>query len=103
MKNIAIREGTLDVTMNVTASPCGVNLVIFSTTNEPYPQRILGSDCTVYQTLANLYYVNQSGLIIRISTTTENGHPISTAGLYMADCGNTGSPTEGAKLLVVRK
>lgn len=98
MKNIAVREGTLDVPINVTASPCGVNLAVFSTTNEPYPQRIIGPDCSVDPTLSDLYYVNRSGLIVLDSTTTENGQPISTAGLYMADCNGN---KRGAKLLVI--
>ena len=102
LMNKAVREGTLDVPMNVTGISCAVTLSVVSTTEEFHLRKIFGSDCTEDSTLANLYYyVNGSGLTIRNATTTENGQPISTAGLYIAEC-NDGSRT-GQKLVVVRK
>jgi len=102
MTNIAVREGTLDVSMIQTNDLCAAKFSVYSTTDEPFPRQITGSDCTVDSNLGALYYVNRSGLIIRNSTTTENGEPISTAGLYMADCNYYENKT-GAKLLVIRK
>ena len=34
MKNVAVYEGTLDVPMNVTASPCAVALSVVPTSDE---------------------------------------------------------------------
>ncbi len=103
LRNKAVREGTLDVPMNVTAIPCAVTLSVVPTTDEISGYQIFGADCTENPTLANLYYVNGSGLTIRNSTTTDNGQPISTAGLYMVDCNNDGKNITGEKLVVVRK
>ena len=53
--------------------------------------------------LTGLFYLNQSGLVILNATTSPNDEgPISTSGLYIADCGNIDSRT-GSKFLVVRK
>src|SRR6218665_476130 len=101
LRNKVVREGTLDVTMNLTAIPCAVTLSVIPITDELSTYQIVGADCTENPTLANLYYVNGSGLTIRNATTTENGQPISTAGLYIAEC-NGGNRT-GQKLVVVRK
>src|SRR6218665_4220627 len=101
MMNKAVREGTLDVPMNVTASPCAVKLSVVPTTDELGGYQIVGADCTENPTLANLYYVNGSGLTIRNSTTTDNGQPIATTGLYIAEC--TDGDRTAQKLVVVRK
>lgn len=93
------------MTMIVTNDLCAVKFSVVPTSNELGPYQITGSDCTVNTNLANLYYVNQSGLIIRNSTATDDKQPISTSGLYIADCGsndNNGNRS-GAKLVVVRK
>ena len=100
--NIAVRDGTLDVSMIATNDTCALQFSVYPTTDEPFPHQITGPDCTVDSNLDKLYYVNRSGLIIQNSTTTENGEPISTAGFYMAICKNNGVQT-GAKLLVIRK
>lgn len=102
MKNIAVREGTLDVTMPVTASSCAVRWAVIPTSDELGPYQLTSSDCTIYQRLEGLYNVNRSDLIIRNSTTSENGQLITTAGLYIAECYESGTKT-GAKLTVVRK
>ena len=98
MTNRAVREGTINVPMISTIDLCSATFSVVSTSDELSRQQITGSGCTVDATLTNLYYINQSGLIIRNSTTTENGQPISTAGLYMADCNGN---KRGAKLLVI--
>lgn len=102
LKNIAVREGTLDVHMDVIASHCALALWVHPTADESSGYEIINSNCTVDSTLADLYYVNQSGLIIRNSTTTKNGQPTSTSGLYVARCNNIGEII-CAKLLVIRK
>lgn len=102
MKNTAVREGTLDVTMNINTSDCAVHFS-FQSTTDLQTISINSNNCMVDPTMANLYYVNRSGLVIRNSTTTENGHPVSTAGFYAAFCIRGGSPPGGAKLLVIRK
>ena len=99
--NKAVREGTLYIPMNVTGISCAVTLSVVSTTQEFSLRKIIAADCTEDPTLANLYCVNGSGIIIRNATTTANGQPISTAGLYLAQC-DDGSRT-GQKLVVVRK
>ena len=101
--NMAVREGTLDVQMNVTASPCGVTLSVVPTSDEFGGDDIIGPDCLVDSTLVGLYAVNESGLIILNSTTTENGQPISTSGLYIANCNDNSGNRTGAKLVVIRK
>ena|SRR6218665_834441 len=102
MMNVAVREGKLNIPMNVTTSFCTVTWSVIPTSDELGPYLITNADCTVAPSLDALYYVNRSGLIIRNSTTTENGHLITTAGLYTAECAGSGNKT-GAKLVVVRK
>ena len=101
MKNTAVHEGTLNVTMNINTSDCAVQFAVQSTTD--FQTKYILSNCAVDPTMADLYYVNRSGLIIRNSTTTENGHPISTAGFYAAFCFRDVSSPGGANLLVIRK
>lgn len=102
MKNMAVYEGARDIPMTVTASNCGVAWTVVPTSDELGGQEITGSRCAVDPAMAELFYVSRTGLMIRKSTTSENGGPISTAGLYIADCKNNREKT-GAKLLVVRK
>lgn len=52
-------------------------------------------------TLTGLFYLNQSGLVIRNATTTDFGNPNSTPGLYIARCPN--NTRTGVKILVVRE
>lgn len=103
MRNMAVREGTLNVPMNVTSNyNCAVTWSVVPTTDEFGGGEIINPDCVGDPSLEILYSVNASGLIIRNSTTTEAGHPISTSGLYVAECKNNGSRM-GAKFVVVRK
>jgi len=102
MKNIAVYERERDILMNVAASSCNVAWSVYPTSDELDARPITGSHCTGDPTLAELYNVYPSGLNIRKSTTTEDGQPFSTAGLYQAECKSDKTKT-GAKLLVVRK
>lgn len=105
MKNIAVREGTANVFMNVNSSSCIITLWLTPTSDESGPYPITQSNCEVDSAVNNLYYVNRTSLVILNSTTVEdpdNGFAISTAGIYEAQCQNNGNKT-GAKLVVVRK
>ena len=88
--------------MNVTADPNNVKWTSIPSSDEFGSYQI--SDFGGYRdlSLAGLYSLNQSGLVILDATTTPNGGPISTAGLYIAQCQNNDNRT-GAKVLVVRE
>lgn len=103
VKNKAVREGLYDVPMDTTSRSCTVTWSVVPTSNELSPYQITSSDCTVNPSLGALYYVRQSILMIRNTTTTENGQAISTAGLYIAECYKNSENRTGAKLVVIRK
>ena len=89
--------------MNLTPDSNNVRWTIIPTSDEfgSYPI----SDYGGYRdpSLTGLFYLNESGLVILNATTAPNGEgPISTSGLYIAQCENNDNKT-GAKLLVVRE
>ena len=101
--NIAVYEGYLNVIMNLTAEPNNVQWTVIPTSDEFGAYQITQYGGYRDPSLIGLFYPNQSGLVILNATTTPNGEdPISTAGLYLADCSNDGNRT-AAKLLVVRE
>ena len=102
LKNLAAYEGDENTIMNLKGGPTGVSLKIKPTSDELGTYTI--SDYGGYRDsiLTGLFYLNHSGLVILNATTTEYGGPISTAGLYLAQCEND-DVRRGAKLLVVRK
>lgn len=99
---MAVYEGDQNTMMNVTADPNNVKWTSIPSSDEFGSYQI--SDFGGYRdpSLVGLYSLNQSGLVILDATTTPNGGPISTAGLYIAQCQNNDNRT-GAKLLVVRE
>jgi len=89
--------------MDLYINPQNVSWKVKSTSDELSTYNIINYGGSRDPSLAGLYDVNQTGLIIKDATTTDgNGNPIATAGLYYAQC--TNNPDRiGAKLLVVRK
>src|SRR6218665_685081 len=103
LKNTAVYEGDLNTLMNLAADPNSARWTIIPTSDEfgSYPI----SDYGGYRdhSLTGLFTLNQMGLVILNATTVPNGEgPISTSGLYLAQCENNAKRT-GAKLLVVRE
>ena len=88
--------------MNQTANPNNAKWSIIPTSDEFGSYVIWEYGVYGDPPLTGLYYINQSGLVILDATTTPNGQPISSAGLYIAQCANNENRT-GAKLVVVRK
>ena len=87
--------------MNLYINPQNVSWKFKSTSNELDTYTIISPGGN--NEYPELYNVTQTGLVIKNATTTDgNGNPISTAGLYYAQCTNNPNRT-GAKLLVVRK
>lgn len=101
MKNLAVNEGDEVVIMDLKDEINNVRLTCISTSDELSIYII--SDFGGYRnnSLKDLYNLAQNGLVKVKATTTPNGKPISTAGLYMVQCKNDETMT-GAKLLVVR-
>lgn len=103
LTNIAVYEGDLNILMNLTADPNDVKWTIIPTSDEFGTYTISDYGGQMELSLTELFYPNQSGLIIINATTTPHGEdPISTAGLYLADCSG-GRGRTAAKLLVVRE
>src|SRR6218665_1428352 len=103
LKNLAVYEGVENKIMDLRADPNRVKWTIISTSDEFDSYQITQYGGYKDPSLDDLFYPNQSGLFILNSTTTPNRQgPISTAGLYIADCEYDGNRT-GAKLVVVRK
>lgn len=89
--------------MDLSADPNTVRWMIIPTSDEFSSYIISNYGGYREPTLTGLFYTNQSGLVILNSTTTPDSEdPISTSGLYIADCENNSNRT-GAKLLVVRE
>ena len=88
--------------MNLSTDANNVKWTVKPTSNELDTLTISNFGGYRDSTLSGLYDVNQTGLIIKDATTTEDGNPISSAGLYIGQCANNPNKT-GAKLLVVRK
>ena len=102
-KNLAVYEGDLNIILSLTADPNNARWTVVPTSDEFGSYQI--SDYGGYRdpSLTGLFYPNQSGLVILNATTAPNGeNPISTAGLYIAQCSNGGNRT-GSKLLVIRE
>ncbi len=103
LKNIAVYEGDLNIIMTLRADTNDAMWTVNPTSHEPDSYPIWGYGGQRDPSLTGLFYPNQSGLVILNATTAPNGEgPISTAGLYIAQCSNDGKRT-GAKLLVVRE
>lgn len=100
MKNIAVYEDQQDTIMNLYVNPQNVSWKVRSTSDELSNYDIVYYGGAINSEYANLYDVNQTGLIIKSATT--RGNPRATAGLYIGQCANNSNKT-GAKLLVVRK
>ena len=88
--------------MNYTADPNNVKWTIYPTSDEFGNYTISGSGGFRDSSLAPLFYLNQSGLVVLNATIVPDRGPIATAGLYIAQCSNDGNRI-GAKLLVVRE
>ena len=89
--------------MNLSTDPNNVKWTIIPSSDEFGSYTISDYDGYRDPTLEELFYIDQSGLLILNATTAPNGEgPISTSGLYIAQCSNDGNRT-GAKLLVVRE
>lgn len=103
LENIAVYEGDLNTLMYFPASPNGVKWINQATSDELTEAQIVNYDDTVNPTYAADYaYSPSAGLTIRNATTTlENGHPMTTAGYYTAQC--VGGNKTNVKVLVVRK
>src|SRR5688572_30224927 len=100
LRNIAVYEGYENTIINQTANPNNARWSIIPTSVEFGYYTISAFGGYRDPSLTGLYYINQSGLVILDATT--NGQPISTSGLYIAECANNENRT-GAKLVVVRK
>ena len=100
LKNIAVYEGDENIIMHLTGGPTGVRWYINPTTEELEIYTVSNYNGYMDPSLTGLFYSNKSGLVIL--NATSNGNPISTSGLYIAQCSNDGVKT-GAKLLVVRE
>jgi len=103
MKNLAVYEGDRNTIMNLTADPFIVRWTAIPTSDEFGSYQI--SDYGGYRdpSLTELFSLNKSGLVILDAITVPNGEgPISSSGLYLAQCENNEDRT-GAKLLVVRE
>ena len=98
--NIAVYEGQLNTIMKLSTDPQSVTWSVLPTSEEPFLQTIIDIGFNKNPSLAQLYDVYQTGLLIKNATTV--GDPISTAGLYVGQCADNQDLT-GAKLLVVRK
>ena len=86
--------------MNLYINPQNVSWKVKPTSDELSTYTIINYGVSGDPSVNGLYYVNQTGLVIKDAST--NGNPISTAGLYYAQC--TNNPDRiGVKLLVVRK
>ena len=102
LKNAAVYEGDENIMMSLTADPNNVKWNIIPSSDEFGSYQISDYDGERDPSLAGLFDPDQSGLLIFNATTAPNGEgPISTSGLYIAQCSNNGNRT-AAKLLVVR-
>src|SRR6218665_1884400 len=103
MKNIAVYQGDLNMTMNLAADPNDVRWTIIPTSDEFGSYTISDYGGQRDSSLSGLFYPDQNGVVILNATIFPNGEdPISTSGLYIADRETSGN-RRGAKLLVVRK
>src|SRR6218665_1100969 len=100
LMNIAVYEGQLNTRMDLLTDPQSVTWRVLPTTDELFLQTIIDVGCNKDPSVAQLYDAYQTGLLIKNATTI--GDQISTAGLYVGQCGYNQELT-GAKLLVVRK
>ena len=99
--NIAVYEGQLNTTIDLSTDPQRVTWRVLPSSDESSGlQNVIGVGCNKNPSFAQLYDAYQTGLVIKNATTV--GNPISTAGLYVGQCGNH-PERSGAKLLVVRK
>src|SRR6218665_525842 len=102
LKNTAVYEGDENIMMSLIADPNNVKWAIIPSSDEFGSYTILDYDGYRDRSLAGLFYLDQGGLLILNATTAPNGEgPISTSGLYIAQCSNDGN-RKGVKLLVVR-
>ena|SRR6218665_3620866 len=100
---MAVYEGDDNIIMSLTDDPNNVQWTMKPSSDELDTFTISNYGGYRDPTLTGLFYPNQSGLVILNATTVPNGEgPISTSGLYIAQCDNDGMRT-GAKLIVVRK
>ena len=103
LRNQAVYEGDRNTLLNLTADPSIVRWTIIPSSDEFGSYTI--SDYGGYRdsSLTGLFSPNKSGLVILDAITAPNGEgPISSSGLYLAQCENNEDRT-GAKLLVVRE
>src|SRR6218665_587313 len=103
LRNQAVYEGDRNTLLNLTADPNIVRWTIIPSSDEFGSYTI--SDYGGYRgsSLTGLFAPNKSGLVILDAITAPNGEdPISSSGLYLAQCENNEDRT-GAKLLVVRE
>jgi len=102
LKNTAVYEGDENTVMGLTADPNNVKWTIIPSSDEFGSYTISDYDGYRDLSLVGLFYPDQNGLLILNAATAPNGEgPISTSGLYIAQCSNDGNRT-AAKLLVVR-
>ena len=105
LENIAVYEGHLNTFIYFPARPNGVRWTVFPTTDELTPVDIVSYTDTLNPSYTADYAFNSSsGLTIKNATTMadySSGHPLSTAGLYIAEC--VGGNQFSIKFLVVRK
>src|SRR6218665_34927 len=89
--------------LNLTANTRNVRWTVIPTSDEFGSYTIQDYGGNRDPSLAGLFITNNSGLVILDATTIPDGaDPISTSGLYLADCENDGN-RKGAKLVVVRE
>ena len=86
--------------LSLSGGPTGVSWKIKPTTEELDTYTISNYNGYMDPSLTGLFYPNKSGLVVL--NATSNGNPISTSGLYIAQCSSDGVRA-GAKLLVVRE
>ena len=103
LENIAVYEGDPNTILSLVADTRIVKWQVIPTSDEFGTYTIQDYGGNRDPTLSGLYYTNNSGVVVLDATTIPNGaDPISTSGLYLADCESNGN-RGGAKLVVVRE
>lgn len=100
-QNVVLYEGTKNAILNCGLGPGAERWAVRPVTNVTMELQITNYTDGVNPDFTGLYAINQSGLIIRNTTTNSTGSPLATAGLYSVYFPD-GNRTM-VKVLVIRK
>src|SRR6218665_2145346 len=98
--NQAVYEGSQNIMLMCNRNTA-VSYVVKPASDSLRTDTITNYNDVVSPAYTNLYYVNQTGLFIKIAQGNAAILPISTAGLYIINTNN--EKKTGANLIVVRK